>query len=52
MFFNPMQLPGVDESSSCGGSYHHDMVRLADGWRCCRLVEENHWFLDSLAGPG
>ena len=52
MFFNPMQLPGQDDASSCGGFYHHDVVRTADGWRSCRLVEENRWFLNPLADPG
>ena len=41
MFFNPMQLPGVEGSSSCGGFYHHDLVRTAEGWKSCRLVEES-----------
>lgn len=49
MFFNPMQLPGVEGSSSCGGFYHHDLVRTAEGWKSCRLVEESRWFLN---GPG
>jgi hypothetical protein len=50
MFFNPMQLPGMSEPSSCGGFYHHDLVRTADGWRSRRLVEENRWFLNPIAG--
>ena len=49
MFFNPMQLPGIEGSSSCGGFYHHDLVRTSDGWRSRRLVEESRWFLN---GPG
>ena len=49
MFFNPMQLPGVEGSSSCGGFYHHDLVRTAEGWKSSRLVEESRWFLN---GPG
>lgn len=49
MFFNPMQLPGVEGSSSCGGFYHHDLVRTAEGWKSARLVEESRWFLN---GPG
>ena len=44
MFFNPMRLPGMDEQSACGGFYHHDLVRTADGWKSERLVEENLWF--------
>jgi 3-phenylpropionate/cinnamic acid dioxygenase small subunit len=46
MFYNPMQLPGTDEPSSCGGFYHHDLVRTTDGWKSARLVEENRWFLN------
>ena len=49
MFFNPMQLPGIEGSSSCGGFYHHDLVRTPDGWKSSRLVEESRWFLN---GPG
>ena len=33
MFLNPMQLPGLDEPSCCGGYYHHDLVRTPDGWK-------------------
>lgn len=50
MFFNPMQLPGKDETSSCGGFYHHEMVRTDAGWKSRRLVEENRWFVNPLAG--
>ena len=46
MFYNPMQLPGMDAPSSCGGFYHHHLVRTADGWKSRRLVEENRWFLN------
>ena len=46
MFYNPMQLPGMDGPSQCGGYYHHDLVRTPDGWRSRRLVEENRWFLN------
>ena len=49
MIFNPMQLPGMTETSSCGGYYHHEMVRTSDGWRSRRLREENVWFVN---GPG
>ncbi len=44
MFYNPMQLPGMNELSYCGGYYHHDLLRTADGWKSERLVEENLWF--------
>jgi 3-phenylpropionate/cinnamic acid dioxygenase small subunit len=50
MFYNPMQLPGMDEPSFCGGFYHHDMVRTSDGWKSRRLVEENRWFLNPMSG--
>jgi 3-phenylpropionate/cinnamic acid dioxygenase small subunit len=44
MFYNPMQLPGVDGLSFCGGYYHHDVVRTPEGWKSQRMVEENLWF--------
>jgi len=44
MFYNPMQLPGMTEMSSCGGYYHHDVVRTPDGWRSRHLREEMVWF--------
>ncbi|MCV7336017.1 MULTISPECIES: nuclear transport factor 2 family protein [Mycolicibacterium] len=44
MFYNPMQLPGMPEMSACGGYYHHELVRTADGWRSRSLREENVWF--------
>jgi 3-phenylpropionate/cinnamic acid dioxygenase small subunit len=44
MFYNPMMFPGSTELSECGGYYHHEFVRTADGWRSERLVEENLWF--------
>ena len=46
MFYNPMQLPGMDGPSQCGGCYHHDLVRTPDGWKSRRLIEENRWFLN------
>ena len=46
MFFNPMQLPGVEGSSSTGGYYHHDFVRTPAGWKSEHLVEEPVWFLN------
>lgn len=45
-FYNPMQFPGFDELSHCGGYYHHDLIRLDDGWRSRALVEENVWFVN------
>ena len=45
MFYNPMQLPGMSDLSYCGGNYHHDLIRSADGWKSQRLVEENLWFV-------
>lgn len=49
MFYNPMQLPGIDGISACGGYYHHRLVRTSDGWRSANLREENLWFTN---GPG
>lgn len=49
-FYNPMQLPGMDQPSFCGGFYHHDMVRTPQGWKSRRLVEENRWFLNPMTG--
>jgi hypothetical protein len=45
MFFNPMQLPMLEDASSCGGYYHHELVRTPEGWKSRRLVEECRWFL-------
>jgi ketosteroid isomerase-like protein len=50
MFYNPMQLPGVAGLSYCGGYYHHDLVRTADGWRSRSLREENVWFVNAPVG--
>jgi 3-phenylpropionate/cinnamic acid dioxygenase small subunit len=50
MFYNPMQLPGMPEVSTCGGYYHHEMVRTADGWRSRSLREENLWFVNPPTG--
>lgn len=44
MFFNPFQIGGVAELCYCGGYYHHQMVRTADGWRSGGLREETAWF--------
>jgi SnoaL-like protein len=49
MFYNPMRLPGMAEMSSCGGYYHHELVRTPDGWRSRHLREENVWFVNSPA---
>ncbi len=47
--YNPMRF---DDSNgfSCGGYYHHDLVRTPDGWRSRRLVEEATWF-DGIPKP-
>ena len=50
MFYNPLQLPGMDEPSFCGGFYRHNLVRTDDGWKSRRLVEESRWFLNAPAG--
>jgi SnoaL-like domain/Aldehyde dehydrogenase family len=52
MFYNPMQLPGLSELSYCGGCYHHDLVRTADGWRRSHLREENVWSSIRRPAPG
>jgi uncharacterized protein (TIGR02246 family) len=46
MFYNPMQLPGMAEQSSCGGYYFHELVRTPDGWRSRHLREDNVWFVN------
>jgi len=43
LFHNPMQFPGVEGPSFCGGFYHHRMSRTADGWRSVELIEESTW---------
>ncbi len=49
MFYNPMQLPGMDVVCTCGGNYHHALVRTPDGWRSESLVEETKWFVNRPA---
>ena len=51
MFFNPMQLPGMAEQSSCGGYYFHDLVRTPEGWRSRHLREDNAWFVNKPGAP-
>jgi 3-phenylpropionate/cinnamic acid dioxygenase small subunit len=50
MFYNPMQLPGMAEMSSCGGYYHHELLCTTDGWRSTSLREENVWFVNPSGG--
>jgi hypothetical protein len=50
MFFNPMQLPGMDADSSTGGYYFHELVRTPDGWKSEHLVEQPVWFLNPMPG--
>ncbi len=50
MFYNPMQLPGMADTSACGGYYHHELVRTPDGWRSRNLREENVWFTNRPGG--
>ncbi|WP_197373723.1 nuclear transport factor 2 family protein [Mycolicibacterium baixiangningiae] len=52
MFYNPMQLPGMPDISSCGGYYHHELVRTPHGWRSRHLREENIWFTNAPARTG
>ena len=45
-FLNPMVLPQADGSEllwEFGGLYHHELVRVGDGWLSARLVEELCW---------
>jgi 3-phenylpropionate/cinnamic acid dioxygenase small subunit len=44
MFYNPMIFPGATAISACGGYYHHELVRTADGWKSRKLLEQNLWF--------
>ena len=50
-FYNPMQFPGFDELSYCGGYYHHQLVRTPQGWRSRALTEENVWFVNPPIPP-
>ncbi len=50
MFYNPMQLPGMADTSACGGYYHHELVRTPEGWRSRNLREENVWFTNRPGG--
>ncbi|MHC3001255.1 nuclear transport factor 2 family protein [Gordonia sp. GN26] len=52
MFYNPMQFVGMTELSTCGGNYHHSMVRTETGWRSERLYEESLWFVNSPLEQG
>ncbi len=49
MFFNPMRTADGTRIT-CGGWYHHDLVRTDAGWRSRRLVETAAWF-DGLPAP-
>ena len=51
MFYNPMQMPGSSELSSCGGYYHHQLVRTPEGWRSSYLREESVWFVNPPVPP-
>lgn len=51
MFYNPMQFPGATDLSFCGGWYHHEFVRTAEGWKSRRLREENRWFVNGPTAP-
>lgn len=50
-FYNPMQFPGFDEMSYCGGYYHHDLIRTHVGWQSRSLTEENIWFVNPPVSP-
>lgn len=47
LFYNPIQLPGTEGLSFCGGNYHHELVRTGTGWKSRKLVEENLWFFNN-----
>ncbi len=52
MFYNPLQLPGVEGLSFSGGYYHHELLHTAEGWRSRNLREETVWFDNNpFAGP-
>lgn len=51
MFYNPMQLPGMDEPSATGGYYRHSFVRTPEGWKSEHLVEEPMWFVNPPTAP-
>jgi SnoaL-like domain len=46
MFFNPMQLSGLDGDSAAGGYYFHQFVRTPEGWKSRQLVEQPMWFVN------
>lgn len=46
MFYNPFQIRGLPEQSTCGGYYHHELVRTADGWASRSLREQSVWFVN------
>lgn len=48
-FYNPMQFPGFNDLSYCGGYYHHELVRTAKGWQSRALTEQNVWFVNPPA---
>ena len=49
MVYNPLKLPDSPVWAT-GGWYHHKLVRTAEGWRSCSLVEEAGWF-DGVPEP-
>jgi 3-phenylpropionate/cinnamic acid dioxygenase small subunit len=51
MFYNPLRFPGADDVTFCGGWYHHQLVRTADGWRSRDLREESTWFHSPAPRP-
>ena len=51
MFYNPFQIRGLPEQSTCGGYYHHELVRTADGWARRSLREQSVWFVNKPGQP-
>ncbi len=45
-FINPMVLRSTDGAErvvDVGGYYHHELVRVANGWRSRRMVDDIQW---------
>jgi hypothetical protein len=50
-FFNPMGLDAPDGGRTmffCGGVYHDEFVRTADGWRIASRINEQKYMYGSL----
>lgn len=47
MFYNPCQLPFLDEVSHFYGYYDHEFVKTPNGWKSVQLVEHPSWQLNA-----